>query len=80
MTKMSVPIPVLLSAPTRDTPGDAIRWKRDQKAWLKQQSGRAPVTIVSGEFVGHDAVPGVLCIEVAFDEENGTLGCVNSLD
>lgn len=69
---MKVEIPVLLAHPSRDTPGDHIRWSPGQKAVFGTK--REPVTIISGEFVGHVAAPGKLCIEVTF--EDGTANCV----
>jgi hypothetical protein len=69
-------IPVLLAHPTRDTPGDAIRWKAGQKAIFHGGSGKSyDVHVISGDFVGHAAVPGDLCIEVRFEDGSG-VGCV----
>jgi hypothetical protein len=75
-TKMEVPIPILFACPTAETPGDCIRWSPGQKAVFFGKRGRIPVTVISGEFVGHDAVPGKLCLEVTFDQENDAAGCV----
>jgi hypothetical protein len=77
MATMEVPIPVLFAHPTSETPGNCINWSPGQPAIFLTKSGACrPVTIISGKFVGHDQVPGQLCLEVAFEEEGGKLGCV----
>jgi hypothetical protein len=73
--KMSVPIPVLLAHPTRDTPGDAVRWRVGQRAVFWGCSGKHDVVVTSDGFVGHEAVPGELCVEVLFEDGSGA-GCV----
>jgi hypothetical protein len=72
--KMLVPIPILLACPSADTTGDHIRWSPGQKATFYGKGRSRPVTIMTGEFVGHDAVPGQLCIEVIDDD--GVAACV----
>jgi hypothetical protein len=74
--KMTVAIPVLLACPTADTTGDHIGWSPGQRATFLGNKGPRPVTIMTGKFVGHDAVPNQLCLEVTFDDENDVAGCV----
>lgn len=74
---MMLPIPVYIAHPTRDTSGDAIKWSPGAKARLLGQSGKVyPVTIMTGEQVGHAWAPGVVCMEVTFDDEGGVANCV----
>lgn len=70
----------VIAHPTPLTPGDRIRWSAGQKAWfLSDHIGRHKVTVVTGEFTGHEAVPGELCLEVSFDDdEKRSPGCVRA--
>jgi hypothetical protein len=72
----SVPIPVYLAQPTPETRGDNIKWSAGQRATFLGDNGPEPVTVITGERVGHLAAPGVACIEVAFESEGGKAYCV----
>jgi hypothetical protein len=72
---MKVPIPIYIAHPTRDTPGNNVRFTAGQRARFLGENGEREVVVISGEPVGHDAAPGVACLEVMFDDG---AGCVDA--
>ena len=76
---MTIPIPIYLAVPNRDTPGNHVRWSAGQKARFIGESGVIhDVTILTGVPVEHAAVPGTMCMDVSFDGDGSQLGCVKA--
>ena len=76
----TIPIPIYLAYPTRETNGENVRWRPGQKArFLRADGGETIVTIMTGDLVtAEGAPPGVPLIEVTFDEEGGVAYCVRA--